>query len=96
MQCILSICIFILPKVNSISTIINKYFVNEVNKSGDLSLDDHKREGRPEKCLDNDFQALLNENSCRTQQELAEVLGVDRTTIARHLKAMGKIAKVGK
>ena len=65
-------------------------------KSGDLSLDDHEREGRPEKCLDNDLQALLDENSCRTQQELAEVLGVDRTTIARHLKPMGKIAKVGK
>ena len=65
-------------------------------KSGDLSLDDHEREGRPEKCLDNDLQALLDENSCRTQQGLAEVLRVDRTTIARHLKAMEKIAKVGK
>ena len=61
-------------------------------KSGDLSLDDHELEGRPEKCLDNDLQALLDKNSCRTQQELAEVLEVDRTTIARHLKAMGKIA----
>ena len=55
-----------------------------------------KREGRPEKCLDNDLQALFDKNSCQTQQELAEVLGVDRTTIARHLKAIGKIAKVGK
>ena len=35
-------------------------------KSGDLRLDDHEREGRPEKCLDNDLQAFLEENSCRT------------------------------
>ena len=65
-------------------------------ESGDLSLEDHEREGRPEKCLYNYLQALLDENSCRTQQELAEVLGVERTTIARHLKAMGKMAKMGK
>lgn len=65
-------------------------------KSGDFSLDDHEREGRPEKCLDKDLQALLDENPCRTQEELAEQLEVDRSTISKRLKAMGKIAKVGK
>ena len=65
-------------------------------KSGDLSLNDREREGHPKKCLDDDLQALIDENSCRSERELAEVLEVDRAIISRQLKAMGKIAKAGK
>ena len=73
---------------------VTRWFKRFTN--GDFNLDDREREGRPEKVLDGDLKALLDENPCRTQQELAEVLEVDQTTISSHLKAMGKIAKAGK
>ena len=43
-----------------------------------------------------ELQALLDENDAQTQQELAEQLGVARSTISDRLKAMGKIQKEAK
>lgn len=43
-------------------------------QSGNFSLDDHERYGRPENCLDKDLQALLDENPSRTEEELSEPL----------------------
>ncbi|KFD61401.1 hypothetical protein M514_26456, partial [Trichuris suis] len=42
------------------------------------------------------LQALLDDNSAVTTQELAEALDVHRTTVCLHLHGMGKIQKYGK
>lgn len=65
-------------------------------KSGDFDLEDKERPGQPKKFEDAELQALLDENSCRTQKELALELGVHETTIGYRLHAMGKIRKLGK
>jgi len=39
------------------------------------------------------LQALLNENSARTLEKLAEALNVDKSAISDHLHTMGNIQK---
>ena len=48
-------------------------------QSGDFNLEDKERPGQPKKIEDEELQALLDEDPCQTQQELALELGVDRT-----------------
>lgn len=64
-------------------------------KSGDFDVEDKERSGRPQIFEDQELATLLDEDSCQTQEELAEALGVDRTTISKRLKAMGMIQKQG-
>ena len=40
-------------------------------KDGDFDIDDRKREGRPKTFEDTDLEALLDEDPCQTQEELA-------------------------
>ena len=42
------------------------------------------------------MQALLDEDSTQTLNQLAKALGVDQGTISRRLHAIGKIQKEGK
>ena len=42
---------------------------------------------------DQELQALLDENSCQTEKQLAAQLGVTHQTVSYRLKAMGKIRK---
>ena len=65
-------------------------------RSGDFDVEDKERPGQPKKFEDEELQALLDENSCQTQQELALELGVAQSTISERLHAMGKIRKLGK
>lgn len=65
-------------------------------KSGNFDVEDKERPGQPKKFEDAELQALLDENACRTQKELAMELNVDRRTISVRLHAMGKIRKLGK
>lgn len=65
-------------------------------KSKDFDVRDKKRSGQPKRFEDTEMQALLNEDDTQTQEELAEALNVDRTTVSKRLKAMGKIQKCGK
>lgn len=65
-------------------------------KSGDFDVEDKERPGGPKKLEEAELKALLDENSCQTQKELAMKLNVDRATISRHLHAMGKIRKLGR
>ena len=65
-------------------------------KSGDFNMKDSARSGRPQKCEDEELQALLDGDPSQTQHQLAEALNVSQETISRHLQAMGKINKIGK
>lgn len=65
-------------------------------RSGDFDINDKPRSGRPQETKDDELQALLDEDSAQTQEELAEQLGVTQKTISNHLHAMGKIQKLGK
>ena len=44
-------------------------------KSGDFGLKDEERPGQPKKFEDEELEALLDEDCCQTQEELAESLG---------------------
>ena len=47
-------------------------------KSGDFDTSDKKREGRPVMFEDAELEALLDQDSCQTQEELAETLQLSR------------------
>ena len=52
-------------------------------KNGDFDVDDRPREGRPKTFEDTELEALLNEDPCQTQEELASALGVTRQAISK-------------
>jgi len=56
-------------------------------RNGVFDVEDKERPGQPKKFEDGELEALLDEDSCQTQQELADSLGVDRSTVAKRLKA---------
>lgn len=64
-------------------------------KSGNFDISDKERIGRPVKFEDADLEALLDQDSCQTQKELAETLGVAQQTISTRLKSMGMMQKQG-
>lgn len=65
-------------------------------RRGDFDVSDKERPGQPKKFEDRELEALLEEDPCQTQGQLAESLGVGRRTIGDRLKAIGKILKEGK
>ena len=60
-------------------------------KDGDFDVDDLPREGRPKTFEDAELEALLDEDPCQTQKELASALGVTHQTISKRLHALGMI-----
>ena len=54
-------------------------------KSGDFGLEDEERPGQPKKFEDEKLEALLDEDCCQTQAELAEPLGVTQADISKRL-----------
>ncbi|UYV68292.1 SETMAR [Cordylochernes scorpioides] len=64
-------------------------------KSGDFDTRDKERGGRPIKFEDAELEALLDEDSSQTQEELAETLGVTQQVISNRLKIMGMVQKQG-
>ena len=65
-------------------------------KSGDFDLTDNEHSGAAKKFVDEELQALLDEDPTQSQQQLAQTLNVTRGAICQRLKAMGKIQKYGK
>ncbi|EPB68607.1 hypothetical protein ANCCEY_12308 [Ancylostoma ceylanicum] len=57
--------------------------------SGDISLEDRPRSGRPTDCNDEDLRDAIREKPSATTCELSMTLGCDRTSIIRHLQALG-------
>ena len=64
-------------------------------KSGDFGLEDEERPRQPKKFEDEELEALLDEDYCQTQEELAESLEVTQAVISIRLKAAGYIHKQG-
>ena len=48
-------------------------------------MEDDERPGQPKKFEDEELEALLDENCCQTQEELAESLGVTQAAISKRL-----------
>ena len=69
--------------------------IGSVASNGDFDVDDRPREGRPKTFEDAELEALLDEDPCQTQEELASVLGVTRQAISKRLHALGMIQKQG-
>lgn len=62
-------------------------------RSGDLSLEESDRSGRPSK-IDNDVQrSMLENNPHLTSREIAEEFGIHHTTVGDHIKSLGFVLK---
>ena len=59
-------------------------------------MEDEERPGQSKKFKDEELEALLDEDCCQTQEELAESLWVTQAAISKRLKAAGYIQKQGK
>lgn len=64
-------------------------------KRGDFDIQNKLRGRPPKKFDDGDLQALLDEDDCQTQQQLADRLRVTRESISVRLKAMRKVHRGG-
>jgi len=58
-------------------------------------VEDKERSRRPEVYEDAELEALLDEDSCQMQKELALTLGVTQQTISYRLKSLRMIQKQG-
>ena len=58
-------------------------------------MEDEERPGQPKKFEDEKLKALLDEDCCQPQEELAESLGVTQAAISKCLKAAEYIQKQG-
>nr|KAF6374223.1 hypothetical protein mPipKuh1_009456 [Pipistrellus kuhlii] len=63
-------------------------------RSGDFSLKDEKRSGRPVEVDDALIKAIINSDCHSTTREIAEKLHVSHTCIENHLKQLGYIRKL--
>ena len=58
-----------------------------------FDIEDKERSGRPKVYGDAELEALLDQDSCQTQEELARTLGVTQQAISQCLKSLGMIKK---
>ncbi|GFV02217.1 mariner Mos1 transposase [Trichonephila clavipes] len=64
-------------------------------KNGDFDVEDQHGGGREKVFKDAELEALFDQDSCQTQQELAESLGVTQQAFSKRMKVMGMIQKQG-
>ncbi|KAG5314879.1 MOS1T transposase, partial [Pseudoatta argentina] len=64
-------------------------------KNGDFDVEDQYSGGREKVYEDAELEALLDQDSCQNQEELARSLGVTQQAISKRLKVMGMIQKQG-
>ena len=65
------------------------------NMKKTFGLEHEKRPGQPKEFEDEELEALLDEDCCQTQKELAESLGVTQVAISKRSKIAGYIQKQG-
>lgn len=63
-------------------------------RSGDFSLKDEQRSGRPNEVEDDEIKAIIESDRHATVRELGEKLKVSHTTIENHLKRLGLVKKL--
>ncbi|EGI67903.1 Mariner Mos1 transposase [Acromyrmex echinatior] len=64
-------------------------------KNGEFDVEDKESRGRPKVYEDAELEALLNEDSCQTQKELALILEATQQAISHRLKSLRMIQKQG-
>jgi len=64
-------------------------------ENGDFDVEDRHSGGRKKVFEDAELEALLEQDSCQNQKELARSLGVTQQAISKLLKAMRMIQKQG-
>ncbi|XP_023214631.1 histone-lysine N-methyltransferase SETMAR-like [Centruroides sculpturatus] len=64
--------------------------------SGDESLKDEPREGRPYVINNDELQAAIEEDSTQTCQILAQKFSISDETVHLHLHSLGKVYKLSK
>ena len=64
-------------------------------RSGDMTLKDEPRMGRPSDFDDDVLNSLLEENPRQSTRELAQKLNTSQSTVCRHVKKLGKVSKLG-
>ena len=65
-------------------------------RDGNFNLDDEERSSRPQELETTKLEKLLDEDPRQSSRELAVMLGVEHTTVLRHLHTLGKINIIGK
>ena len=76
-----------------LETTCRDWFINF--KNNDFDVEDKEHSDALKKFEAKELEALLHGSSCLTQAELAKSLGLDLTTVSKHLKALGMIQKQG-
>lgn len=61
-----------------------KEWYRRFNK-GDYDVEDKKRQGAPQKFTDTELESILEVDSTQTLKEIAQHLGVDRSTVGKRL-----------
>ncbi|GFW09816.1 mariner Mos1 transposase [Trichonephila clavipes] len=64
-------------------------------KNGDFDVEDQHGGGREQVFEDAELEALLDQDSCQTQQELAGSLGVTQQAISKRLKLLARQRRKG-
>lgn len=65
-------------------------------KSGNESIEDEQRQGRPETCSNDEIKQYLGENPRATCPEIGQALNCDESTIRKRLHAINFIKKLDK
>lgn len=65
-------------------------------RSGDVSLTDKPRTGRPPKSDDDILKVIIDSNSRLTSREIALKMGVNQTTVSRHLRRLRRTGMVSR
>ena len=64
-------------------------------KNGEFDIKDKERCRRPKVYKDAELEALLDQDSCQTQEELARTLGLTQQAISHRSKSLGMIQEQG-
>ena len=64
-------------------------------RNGEFDIEDKERSGRPKVYEDAELEALLDQDLCETQEELARASGVTKQAISHPLKSLGMIERQG-
>lgn len=58
-------------------------------RSGDFSLKDKQRSGRPNQVDDNQIKAIIQLDRHKTEREIGEMLNVPKSTVHDHMNRLG-------